>query len=76
MWSVFQVPERVRTRLAQVGEQVASCPLGQILCRGTDWLLWTLETSVEWFADSKEPDKYDSSKWVSLNLHVNAKVQN
>jgi hypothetical protein len=76
MGSVFQVPQRVRTRLVQVGEQVASFPLGQILCRGTDRLLWTLETSLQWFADSKKPNKKDSSKWISLNLHVNNKIVN
>ena len=67
---MFQVPQRVRARLAQVGEKVASCPLGQILCRGTDWLLWTLETSVQWFVDSNDPNENGSSKQGSFNLHT------
>jgi hypothetical protein len=48
--------------LEHVGEQVASCPLGQILFRGVDRLLWTVEASVQWFVESKEPEKTDSSK--------------
>ena len=71
---MFQVIQRVRTRLAQVGEKVASWPLGQILCRATDRLLWTLETSVQWFVDSNDPDENDSSKWGSPNLHTTAKI--
>jgi hypothetical protein len=56
------VPQRGRGRLEHVGEQVASCPLGQILIRGADRLLWTVEASVQWFVESKEPEKNDSSK--------------
>jgi hypothetical protein len=48
--------------LVHVGEQVASCPLGQILIRGADRLLWTVETSVQWFVESKEPENNDSGK--------------
>lgn len=51
------VSQRGRGCLEYVGEQVASCPLGQILIRGADRLLWTVETSVQWFVESKEPEK-------------------
>jgi hypothetical protein len=71
---VFQVLQRVRARLAQVGEKVARCPMGQILCRGTDRLLWTLEASVQWFVDSNDPNENGSSKQGSLKYHTAAKV--
>jgi hypothetical protein len=64
---VLQVSQRVRACLSQVGEQVASCPLGQILCRATDRLLWTLETSVQWFVDSRDTNENGSSKQVHLS---------
>lgn len=62
IWDHAQVLQRVRGRLDHVGEQVASCPLGQILIRGADRLLWTVEASVQWFVESKEPEKTSSSK--------------
>ncbi|XP_021914648.1 dentin sialophosphoprotein-like isoform X2 [Zootermopsis nevadensis] len=50
-----------RAILEQMGEQVASCPLGQILFRGADRLLWTVETSLQWFVESEEPHNNESS---------------
>ncbi|XP_069683138.1 nucleolar and coiled-body phosphoprotein 1 [Periplaneta americana] len=56
-------------RFEYVGEQVASCPLGQIVFRGADRILWTVESTVKWFTeDDKESQQNGSTSAPCLKL--------